>query len=287
MFAVSASNLSEYDLVFAENMVPLVAEFFELSESEVWLRINHELKSPGSSVAEAWKCANPCTPDDVRRFYAETDSYVYDLVVDHCHIRRRAPWDALTARIDRRGANQTVLAFGDGIGSDSIAMARSGHRVTYFDIPGVTSAFARFRFERENLLQPIAVVDVESDIPAEAFDVAVCIEVLEHVSEPTAVMRALHRALRHGGIALITESFESIGEEFPSHLPENFRYAGRTHQLMEEIGFANTYYNIDPVNRPMEFTKVGGDLSGELSKIKGKVRRAVDSRWRRISRVKI
>jgi len=266
-------------------MVPLVAEFFELPEGEVWQRINHALEAPGSTVAEAWKSAKPRSPADVRRFYSETESYVYELVVDHCHIRRRSPWEALMARIDRLGTNKTVLAFGDGIGSDSIAIARSGHKVTYFDVPGVTSKFARFRFERENLLQPITVVEVESDIPADTFDVAVCIEVLEHLPDPIAVMRGLHRALKHGGKALITESFESVGDEFPSHLPENFRYAGRAHQMMEDVGFANTYYNIDPVNRPMEFTKVGDGLSGELFKIKGKLRRAIDSRWRRIRRV--
>jgi len=283
--AVIADDLTEYDLAFAESMAPLVAEFFELPEGEVWQKISHELKAPGSTVAEAWRSAKPCSPDDVRRFYIETDSYVYDLVVDQCHVRRRAPWDALIGRIDRLGTNKTVLGFGDGIGSDSIALAGRGHRVTYFDVPGVTSAFARFRFDRENLLHPITVVEVESDIPADTFDVAVCIEVLEHVTDPPAVMRSLHRALKHGGIALITESFESVGDEFPSHLPENFRYAGRTHQLMEKVGFANTYYNIHPVNRPMEFTKVGDNFSGELFKVKGKLRRAIDSRLRRISRV--
>jgi len=283
--AVTANNLADYDVARAESMVPLVAAFFELPESEVSQRISRELGAPGSTVAEAWRLAKPSSPDDVRRFYCETDSYVYDLVVDHCHVRRRQAWKPLIARIDRLGEHKTVLGFGDGIGSDSIALARSGHRVTYFDVPGVTSSFARFRFQREDLAEPITVVETEGDIPGETFDVAVCIEVLEHVPDPPSVMRSLHRALKPRGIALITESFESIGDEFPSHLPENFQYAGRTHQIMEEIGFANTYYNIDPVNTPMEFTKVSDDLSGELFKYKGKLRRAIDSRWRRFTRI--
>jgi SAM-dependent methyltransferase len=281
MAAVLAGNVSEYNLEVAESIVPLVAEFFALSEREVWQRIEYELDSPGSTVADAWRLAKPNSPDDVRSFYSETDSYVYDLLVDHCHVRRRDAWTALMTRIGRLGFSRDVLLYGDGIGTDSIALARCGHHVTYFDVPGVTSAFARFRFERESPTIPIAVIEAEADIPAKAFDVVVCIEVLEHVPDPPAVMRALYRALRPGGIALITESFESVGDEFPSHLPENFRYAGRTHQLMEGIGFANTYYNTDPVNRPMEFTKVGGDLSGALLKVKGKLRRAVESRWRR------
>ena len=273
----------EYTLLLVEEMVPLIAEFFSLSEAEVWKRINHELRSPGSMVAEAWKLARPSDSEAVKRFYSETDSYVFDLVVDHCHERRQGPWKALIGRINRRGPNQNVLAYGDGIGSDSISLARSGHRVTYFDLPGVTSAFARFRFERENLNQKITVVAAESDILPGTFDASVCIEVLEHVPDPPAVMRALHTSLKPGGIALITESFESIGDEFPSHLPENFQYSGRTHQLMEEIGFASTYYNIDPINRPMEFTKLRQNLSGDFLKVRGKVRRAIETRWRRVS----
>jgi len=273
----------EYDISRVEQMVPLIAEFFSLNGAQVWARVNDELRSPGSTVARAWKLAAPSDADAVKRFYSETDSYVFDLVVDHCHERRRGPWEALIGRINRRGPDQRVLAYGDGIGSDSISLARNGHRVTYFDLPGVTSAFARFRFERENLSQSITPIAAESEISANSFDAAVCIEVLEHVSDPPGVMRALHSALKPGGIALISESFESIGDEFPSHLPENFQYAGRTHQLMEEIGFANTYYNVDPVNRPMEFTKLRPNLSGDLLKVRGKVRRAIETRWRRVS----
>jgi SAM-dependent methyltransferase len=283
--AAIAGDLSEYDLALAEGLVPLVAEFFGLNDGDVWRRITQELRAPGSTVANAWNSAKPSSPDDVRRFYSETDSYVYDLIVDHCHVRRRGPWEALMSRIDRLGACKTVLTYGDGIGSDSIKIARSGHKVTYFDVPGVTSAFARFRFQRENLTHRITVIEEECDIPDNTFDAAVCIEVLEHVPDPPAIMRGLHRALKSGGIALITESFESIGDDFPSHLPSNFQYAGRTHKLMEAIGFANTYYNLNPVNRPMEFTKVDAGLPGELVKIQGKLRRAIGSRWRRISQV--
>ena len=274
---------TEYDLWRAEEMVPLIAEFFSLSETEVWIKLKAELSSPGSTVARAWKEAAPANSEAVKNFYRKTDSYVFDLVVDHCHERRRGPWEALIGRINRRGPNQNVLAYGDGIGSDSISLARSGHQVTYFDLPGITSSFARFRFERENLNHLIKVIEAESQIPADTFDAAVCIEVLEHVTDPPGVMRALHTALKPGGIALITESFESIGEDFPSHLPENFQYAGRTHRIMEDIGFANTYYNPDPINRPMEFTKLRNDLSGDFLKVRGKLKRAIETRWRRVS----
>jgi hypothetical protein len=80
-------------------------------------------------------------------------------------------------------------------------------------------------------------------------------------------MKNLYRALRPGGIALITESFECVGEEYPSHLPENFRYAGKTHSMMEGLGFANTYNHLDPINCPMEFIKAQPNHFGGLQRV--------------------
>ncbi len=271
----------EYDITQGNEFAGLIAEFFCITQSEAQRRLGEEFQSPGSRVAEAWRIANPKTPDEVIRFYQETDSYIYDLAADHCHIRRQLVRDAIIRRIQRRGPNQNVLLYGDGIGNDSIMVAQHGHQVTYFDLPGLTSAFARFRFEKEDLQHEIKVLNDESAIPSNSFDAVICIEVLEHVPDPPAVMRTLHRVLKSGGIALITESFESIGDEFPSHLPENFQYAGKTHRLMEKLGFANTYYNLNPINRPIEFTKVQRDLSGKLLQLKCRLRRAINTRLNR------
>ena len=116
-----------------------------------------------------------------------------------------------------------------------------------------------------------------------SFDAVYICFVLEHVPDPPFLMQTIHKALRDGGIALITESFESVGPEFPSHLPQNFQYAGKTHRLMESLGFANTYYNCDPINRPMEFTKIRPDLRGELMRLRYKLHRAIDTRRRRLN----
>jgi ubiquinone/menaquinone biosynthesis C-methylase UbiE len=272
----------EYDAALRETFVALIAEFFALPQSEVRARLGGEFPEPGAQVAQSWRLADPRTPEEITRFYQETHSYIYDLAGDHCRLRRRPVWKAIVQRIERRGAGQRVLLYGDGIGSDSIALARRGHGVTYFDLAGVTANFARFRFAKEGLQHRITVVERAGEIPAEAFDVVVCIEVLEHVVDPPATMRDIYRALKEGGIALITESFESIGPEFPSHLPANFRYAGRIHQLMEGIGFANTYYNLNPINRPIEFTKVRRGIPGRMLQAQGKLRRAIDTRWRRL-----
>jgi SAM-dependent methyltransferase len=280
MIVADKINTSDRDLTLASYFSKLLAEFLSVPDSQTSARLEAEFSNPGKLVAEAWLQAGPKTPDEITKFYQETDSYVYDLAADHCCFRRTLVWEATVRRIERRGPGQDVLLYGDGIGTDSIALARRGHRVTYFDLPGRTSEFARFRFARESVEDRITVVTKPTEIPAERFDAVVCIEVLEHVPDPPSIMRNLYGALKNRGIALITESFESVGPDYPSHLPTNIRYAGKTHRLMESLGFASTYYNSDPINRPMEFTKGHSSIAGDLLRWKGKVRRAVQTRWR-------
>src|SRR5262249_32871602 len=146
--------------------------------------------------------------------------YIYDLAADHSRGQRNQVCEAVIKRIGRRSAKQTVLLYGDGIGTDSLALAQLGHQVTYFDLPGITSSFARFRFGREGMHRQITCLQSAAAIPVEAFDVVVCIEVLEHLPDPISAMRTIYQALRFGGIALITESFHSVGPDYPSHLSE-------------------------------------------------------------------
>src|SRR5262249_24788230 len=283
MIAHDKINTSDCDLRLASYFSKLAAEFLSVPEFEASARLEAELRDPGRLVADAWRKAGPGTPDEITRFYQETESYIYDLAADHCCLRRALVWDAIVGRIERRGPCQNVLVYGDGIGTDSIALARRGHRVAYFDLPGRTSDFARFRIAREGLEDRITVITTPTEIAPGRFDAVVCIEVLEHVSDPPDKMRSLHVALKNGGIALITESFESVGPDYPSHLPANFKYAGKTYRLMETLGFASTYYNSDPINRPMEFTRKDPSLARGLLRVKGRLRRAIHTRWRYIT----
>jgi SAM-dependent methyltransferase len=262
-----------------EAIAGTVADFFDLAESDARERLQHEYEHPGVGVANAWRDAAPETPEEVTRFYEETSSYVFDLAADHCRERRRDFWTAVLRRLDRV-PGKVVLAYGDGIGTDSIALARAGYRVTYFDLPGVTSRFARFRFAREGLADHITCVDRLEDLPAGSFDAILSVEVLEHLTDPLGAMQLFHSLLRYNGVALVTESFESVGADFPSHLESNYRYAGRTHQLMESIGFASTYFNSNPINRPMEFRKVAPGRRGDVLRAWGKVKRATRTRSR-------
>lgn len=80
------------------------------------------------------------------------------------------------------------------------------------------------------------VADI-TDIPVESasFDAVMCIEVLEHVPDPTAAVRELVRVLRPGGTLVITAPFASLTHFAPYHFSTGFnRYFYE--RLLPELG---------------------------------------------------
>jgi len=67
----------------------------------------------------------------------------------------------------------------------------------------------RIRFETHDL--------VTDDLPSESFDLALCVDVLEHIEDDTGVMRRIRSALRPGGIFIMHSpshySEEDAGED--------------------------------------------------------------------------
>ena len=222
--------------------------------------------------------ANPQTVEEIRRFYAETDSYIFALAADHCKLERRHVWEVVVRRLARLGRPLEVLAYGDGIGTDSLALARLGHRVTYFDIAGLTCQFAELRFHVSDVADRITLVRNQEAIPVfDGFDAAICIEVLEHLPDPLETMARLLRYVRVGGRLVLTESFGSIGPDFPSHLTSNYQFAGVTCKIMKQLGAVSTFYNTNPVNYPMEFLTVRSGLRGDLLRQFYRTKRAVEA----------
>lgn len=76
-------------------------------------------------------------------------------------------------------------------------------RLTAIDVSGVYLESARRNLAGYDVRFMKGEVD-KLDLPAASFDRVICSEVLEHVVDPDAVLAAIARLLRPGGVAVIT-----------------------------------------------------------------------------------
>lgn len=148
--------------------------------------------------------------------------------------------------------------FGDGVGSDTIYLYHffsDSCKFFYFDIPGSkTFEFAIKRFMSRKI--NVEVLTDYNNIPFDFFDIVICLEVLEHLPDPISLIKKIYSVLKKDGIVLLTESFNGVTPNFPTHLESNIKYAFRTPFLFLKNKLYLTYYPYTwPKGRPMEFQK--------------------------------
>jgi len=95
------------------------------------------------------------------------------------------------------------------------------------------------------------------DLPDESFDCVICLEVLEHVTDPFAAARELKRILRPGGALFLTVPFldgyhghEDSGSGSHDSFPDYWRF---THQGLERLFGDLKDLQVTPLTGPIEF----------------------------------
>lgn len=213
-----------------------IAELMGWDPDDTEKEVEREIRHPGIHVKESWVKENPQSPAEIERFYLESTAYIYDLVVEgvrEIHKRRRT--SVLKALEKFLGTTRAVrlLDYGGGAGNDCLYFSRRCARVDYFDLPGVTSTFARDRFGHQKA--PVNIVfDVGRNV--DCYDALISFEVLEYVTDPLRHLDEMVRSVRPGGMLFLTEAFDLVNDEYHTHLPRNVRYAGKLPELLEERG---------------------------------------------------
>src|SRR5947209_1362039 len=123
--------------------------------------------------------------DSLDDFYRTCHSYLYDLTAyelsgdkerNHALLHRLVP------------APATVLDYGCGIGADGLKLIDRGYEVHFADLCNPSVDYLRWRLRHRGIEAPVYDVDRDT-IPR--VDVAICWDVLEHVSDPEAVLHRL------------------------------------------------------------------------------------------------
>lgn len=224
------------DDVHFSNIVSEISEILEWDSAKILQEIAAESAHPGSHVRDAWNNDAPSQQGEIESFYSTTRAYILDLIVEGERDVRRMWREAVVNTLDQwwgGAAQATVLDYGGGVGTDTLFFARVCRSAYYYDLPGHTSEFAMKRFAHHGA----GVTSVMDTGKYNAhFDALVSFEVLEHLIDPIAHLGEMIRLTKTGGLLFLTESFDLVSNDYPSHLPSNLVYAGRLDDLMQERG---------------------------------------------------
>jgi len=162
--------------------------------------------------------------------------------------RRHGPMLELIAR--QATAGRRLLEVGTGAGLFLKAAARAGWDASGLELSGEGASFARDRLGLDVRQERAEQMSFQ----AGTFDVAVMFDVIEHLFDPKAVLTATRRALKPGGILVVsTPNFAALsrfvlGMDWAvlSPLEHTYYYTEATlAAMLEACGFAR----IEPVRR--------------------------------------
>jgi len=162
-------------------------------------------------------------PERAEAFYEESvgDGHLLELAAWHLG---SADYIADTLRLQQRFARGQVLDFGGGIGSHALAAAAlpEVEAVWFVDLNPSNRAFVTARAAELGLADRLRCFrDLADPQLPERFDTIVCLDVLEHLSDPAAQLECFAQRLQPAGIALLNwYFFKGFNGEYPFHFDD-------------------------------------------------------------------
>ena len=193
-----------------------LASYLSLSPAEVAERL------PQSTEDLAAMHPGAFDPERAADFYEDTvgTGHLFELAAWHLS---SSDYIADTLRLQQQFAHGDVLDFGGGIGTHALAAAglESVRHVWFVDLNPQNRAFVQDRAARLGLEERLSVHRDLDSLPGRSFDTVVCLDVLEHLPDPSAQLMEFHSRLAPGGRALLNwYFFKGHNGEYPFHFDD-------------------------------------------------------------------
>ena len=161
-------------------------------------------------------------PEDATTFYEDTVGTGHLLELAAWHLSS-ADYIADTLRLQGMAARGQVLDFGGGIGTHALSAAAlpQVEHVWFVDLNPHNQAFVQQRAEALGLAHKLSVHRDLSGTGEVVFDTVVCLDVLEHLPDPSAQLMEFHGRMAPDAIALLNwYFFKGHHGEYPFHFDD-------------------------------------------------------------------
>ena len=155
----------------------------------------------------------------------------YTNIVGNRHVADLAAWHinskdyiADTLKLQQRFSRDLVLDFGGGIGTHALANAMSSKvkHVFFVDINETNRNFVEFRAKELGVEKKLTFCKRIKDSQISKFDTIVCLDVLEHLADPSSQIEIFNEYMDFNSIALFNWYFyKGEKNEYPFHIDDN------------------------------------------------------------------
>ena len=160
---------------------------------------------------------------DVSDFYSEIvgDGHVADLAAWHFTSK---DYIVDTLKLQQTFSRDLVLDFGGGIGTHALANAMSSkvEQVFFVDINETNRNFVEYRAKELGVDKKLTFSETIKDTQISKFDTIVCLDVLEHLADPSSQIKTFNEIMDSNSIALLNWYFyKGEKNEYPFHIDDS------------------------------------------------------------------
>ncbi len=160
---------------------------------------------------------------------SEAEDFYKEIVGDK-HLADLAAWHISskdyisdTLKLQQRFSRNLVLDFGGGIGTHALANAMSTkvEHVFFVDINKTNRDFVEYRSKKLGVDNKLTFCKTIQETKISRFDTIVCLDVLEHLSDPAFHLDTFHKIMGPNSIGLFNWYFyKGENNEYPFHVDD-------------------------------------------------------------------
>jgi 2-polyprenyl-3-methyl-5-hydroxy-6-metoxy-1,4-benzoquinol methylase len=189
-------------------------------------------------LAQCWEQHIHTFPDfrNPQDFYLSWKDKVGAMAICANTINQTIPYTSIMRYIvgTSKPGPQIYADYGCGTGTFSLILKKvlPQYEMDFFDVPNLSSEFLQHCIKKHSYKDVVWNNVLDCDFAPDHYDLIVCFDVLEHLSESSQAMENLYRMLAKGGLLILRAPWGN----HPEHIPEaaiDF-YRGGGHRILKE-----------------------------------------------------